>query len=306
MNMLLQRPGGMTTTLRRALPSRTGPGRLLGTLDRIERSPQADPALMRVRQWVHRLPLGRGRDLLHGRWLGHPVHPLSVQVPIGAWLSSAVLDLLPGDQRRASRTLVGFGVAAALPAAASGLVDWADTQRPQMRVGGVHALANAVALACYGGSLGARLTGRERLGRRLSLAGLTAVGVGGMLGGHLAYRQASGANHAEEIPNIVAPGWHPVADLAELPERQPVRRMLDDVPVVLVRDGDTVHALADRCSHLGGPLSQGDLVDGCLRCPWHGSTFQLSNGWNVQGPATAPQPSFDTRVTHGRVEIRLR
>lgn len=296
----------MTTTLRRALPSRTGPGRLLGALDRVERASGADPALMRVRRWVHQLPLGRGRDLLHGRWLGHPVHPLSVQVPIGAWLSSAILDLIPGDQRHGSRALIGVGIAAALPATASGLVDWSETQRAQMRVGGVHALANTVALACYGGSLAARVKGREQLGRGLSLAGLTAVGVGGMLGGHLAYRQASGANHAEEIPNLVASGWHPVGDLADLPQEQPVRRMLGDVPVVLVRQGETVHALADRCSHLGGPLSQGELVDGCLRCPWHGSTFQLSNGWNVRGPATAPQPSFDTRVTRGRVEVRMR
>jgi nitrite reductase/ring-hydroxylating ferredoxin subunit len=76
---------------------------------------------------------------------------------------------------------------------------------------------------------------------------------------------------------------------------------------VVVREiGGTVHALAERCSHLAGPLSEGTVADGCVRCPWHGSVFRLSDGWNVRGPATAPQPAFDTRIVDGHVEIRLR
>uniref|UniRef100_UPI000AF6BD29 Rieske (2Fe-2S) protein n=1 Tax=Streptomyces neyagawaensis TaxID=42238 RepID=UPI000AF6BD29 len=88
---------------------------------------------------------------------------------------------------------------------------------------------------------------------------------------------------------------------------QAVRRAVDGVPILVVRGtGGTLHGLAERCSHLAGPLSEGTVADGCVQCPWHGSVFRLSDGWNVRGPATAPQPAFDTRITDGHVEIRLR
>ncbi|MBE1602369.1 Ferredoxin subunit of nitrite reductase or a ring-hydroxylating dioxygenase [Streptomyces sp. 1222.2] len=123
-----------------------------------------------------------------------------------------------------------------------------------------------------------------------------------MLGGHLACRQASGANHAEEVPQVVSKGWHRVGGVDEFPVDRAVRRTVDDVPALVVREpGGTLHALAERCSHLAGPLSEGTVADGCVRCPWHGSVFRLSDGWNVRGPATAPQPPFDTRVVGGHV-----
>ncbi|GAB1331389.1 Rieske (2Fe-2S) protein [Streptomyces sennicomposti] len=290
----------------RLLPDEAGPGRILRAADRLERFSGADRMLDKIRDAVRGVPLGPVRDALHGRWLGHPVHPLMVQLPIGSWLSAAVLDFVPG-QRRAVRTLIATGLLSATPAAVSGLVDWAELHRQQMRVGAVHATANMAALALYTGSLTARLRGREARGKLLGLAGLGAVAVGGALGGHLAYRQASGANHAEHVPHLVSPGWHPVAELADLPDGRPVQREIDGIAVVVVREGPrTVHVLAERCSHMAGPLSEGTVENGCLRCPWHGSVFRLSDGWNVQGPATAPQPAFDTRIVDDRVEARLR
>ncbi|MFF3500912.1 Rieske 2Fe-2S domain-containing protein [Streptomyces sp. NPDC003247] len=280
--------------------------RMLWLLDRLERDPRADPLIDALRTGVRSLPLGRGRDVLHGRWLGHPVHPLMVQVPVGSWLSAAVLDLRPGRSREAG-LLVGVGLAAAVPAALAGAVDWAELHREQARVGLVHALANGAAVGLYATSLAHRLGGRTGAGRTYGFLGLTAVGLGGLLGGHLAYRQASGANHAEEVPHVVRDVWHRVGGVSEFPAGQPVRRVVDDVPVLVVREsGGTVHALAERCSHLAGPLSEGTVADGCVRCPWHGSVFRLSDGWNVRGPATAPQPAFDTRIRDGHVEVRLR
>jgi nitrite reductase/ring-hydroxylating ferredoxin subunit/uncharacterized membrane protein len=280
--------------------------RVLWLLDRLEREPRADPVIDALRKGVRALPLGRGRDVLHGRWLGHPVHPLMVQVPIGSWLSAAVLELRPGRSREAG-LLVGVGLAAAAPAALAGAVDWAELHRQQQRVGLVHALTNTAAVGLYAASLACRVKGREAAGRAYGFLGLTAVGLGGMLGGHLAYRQASGANHAEEVPHVVTEGWHRIGTLDEFPAGQPVRRSVDDVPVLVVRElGGTIHALAERCSHLAGPLSEGTVADGCVRCPWHGSVFRLSDGWNVRGPATAPQPAFDSRIVDGRVEVRLR
>ncbi|WP_282692547.1 Rieske (2Fe-2S) protein [Streptomyces sp. CC208A] len=293
--------------LRSALPSaEEGPGRVLRAMDRLEKSPRADGLADALRGTVRRLPLGAARDGLHGRWLGHPVHPLLVQFPLGAWLSAAVLDLVPGGQR-AARLLVGAGLAGAGPTALAGWVDWAEMRRPQLRVGLVHAAANNVGVICYAVSLTARCRGHHRRGRLWGFGGLAAVSVGGALGGHLAYRQAAGTNHAEQVPALTPPGWHPVAALADLPPGRPHRGHVGETAVVLVRtDDDTVRALAERCSHMAGPLADGEVVDGCLVCPWHGSTFRLDDGWNVTGPATAPQPAFDTRIVDGRVEVRLR
>ncbi|MFG3274844.1 Rieske 2Fe-2S domain-containing protein [Streptomyces luteogriseus] len=285
---------------------RMGQNRMLWLLDALERDPRADAAIDVLTRTVRALPLGRARDVLHGRWLGHPLHPLIVQVPIGSWMSAAVLDLWPGRSREAG-LLVSVGLAAAGPAALAGAVDWAELHRQQTRVGLVHAVANTAAVGLYGASLLCRLTGRAGAGRACGFLGLTAVGLGGMLGGHLAYRQASGANHVEEVPHVVSDGWHRIGTVEEFPVGRSVRRAVDDVPVLVVREaGGTLHALADRCSHLAGPLSEGTIADGCVRCPWHGSVFRLSDGWNVRGPATAPQPAFDTRVVDGHVEIRLR
>lgn len=229
-----------------------------------------------------------------------------VQVPIGSWMSAAVVDLWPGRSREAG-LLVGVGLAAAGPAALAGVVDWAELHRQQARVGLVHAVANTAAVGLYGASLLCRLPGRAGAGRAYGFFGLTAVGLGGMLGGHLAYRQASGANHAEEVPHVVGEGWHRIGTVEEFPAGRHVRRAVDDVPILVVREiGGTFHALTERCSHLAGPLSEGTVTDGCVRCPWHGSVFRLSDGLNVRGPATAPQPAFDTRVVDMHVEIRLR
>ncbi|WP_377266921.1 Rieske 2Fe-2S domain-containing protein [Peterkaempfera sp. SMS 1(5)a] len=279
--------------------------RLLAAVDSLERVAGLDAVARPLQRAVRSLPLGRGRDALRGVWLGHPLHPALVQLPIGSWTSAAVLDLLPGE-RRAAGLLVALGLAGAVPAALAGWVDWAEQHEQQLRVGVVHAAANAAGVLLYSGSLAARLNGRPGLGRALGFAGLGAVTAGGILGGHLAFRQAAGANHAENVPHLVAPGWHVLGMLDDFPPDTAVRRLVGEIPVVVVREGEKVHVLADRCSHLSGPLSQGRTAEGCIECPWHGSVFRLSDGAPMHGPATAPQPRFESRITApGRLEVRL-
>ena len=244
---------------------------------------------------------GKIRDGLHGVWLGHPLHPMLIQASVGAWLSASILDFAGGDDR-AARTLVTAGLAAAVPAVAAGAVDWSEQHEQQMRVGVVHAAGNAVALSLYGASLVSR---GPRLGRALRLAGLAAVSASGLLGGHISFRLAGGANHAEEVPHLVKPGWQHLMAAAGLPEGKPVRQMLGEVPVVAIRSGGAVHVLADRCSHMSGPLSDGELADGCLTCPWHGSMFRIADGSVARGPATAPQPAFETREVGGAIQVCL-
>lgn len=253
----------------------------------------------------------RLRDVLHGVWLGHPLHPVLVQVPVGAFASAGLLDLLPGHERSAD-ALVATGVATTLPAAVAGLADWSEMHEQQQRVGVVHAAANGVALVLYGGSLAARARGDRNLGRFLGYAGLAVIGFSGYLGGHLAYRQAAGANHAEEVPHLVGPGWHDLCAVDDLAaDGEPRLRTLGEgasaVPLLVVRHADRIDVLSNRCSHLSGPLHEGsvDVAAGSVTCPWHGSAFSLEDGSVRRGPATAPVHAFDVKVDSGRLMVRL-
>jgi nitrite reductase/ring-hydroxylating ferredoxin subunit/uncharacterized membrane protein len=286
---------------------------LVGPAERLERAEALDPVATKVRDRVrHVLGPGAARDLLNGVPLGHPLHPALAQLPLGTWLSAGIVDLLGGrDERseRAVRVLIGSGLLAAGAAAAAGLADYSELRQRQLRVGVAHAGANSLAAGCYLGSLLARWGRHDRLGRRLGLAGLAVAGTSAYLGGHLAYRQASGVNHAEEVAHLLPPGWHRVARVDELAPGRPEVRLLGEVPLLLLRQGDHVDVLADRCSHLAGPLHEGRVVidDGvtCVRCPWHGSTFRLADGAVAHGPATAGQPRLEVAVSHGDVEVRL-
>lgn len=251
---------------------------------------------------VRALPPGRRTDALHGVPFGQPAHPALVRIPAGCWTSAVLLDLRGGrGAERAAATLIAAGVITAVPAAASGLADWSALHRHQQRVGLAHAIAQAAATALFTGSLLARAAGQRGAGYLLSAGGLAAATAGGYLGGHLALRLGAGASHAEPIGHLAGLGWHDLCPLAELPEGRPVRRQLGYLGVLAVRHGDGVQVLTDHCTHLGGPLHQGRVttLDGtaCITCPWHGSTFRLSDGAVRHGPATARQPAFDTRVT---------
>ena len=270
-------------------------------LGKLEQSTALDRLVEPGQKLARLLKPGKLRDALHGVWLGHPLHPALVQVPIGTWLSASLLDLT-GDSDAQARKLTAAGIVMSLPAAVSGAADWSEQHEQQMRVGVVHALANVVGLGCYGASL---LAGSRRASRRLRLAGLTAVLISGNLGGHISFRLAGGANHAEAVPHLLEPSWHTLASESDLAGGTPVRRMLGEVPILLVRNEKSIHALADRCSHMSGSLAEGELADGCVTCPWHGSTFSLQDGSVVHGPATSPQPSFLTRVVAGEVQVCL-
>jgi nitrite reductase/ring-hydroxylating ferredoxin subunit len=221
-----------------------------------------------------------------------------------------LLDLFRGTERAAA-VLIAAGVAGTAPAAATGLADWSALHRDQQRVGLVHAACQAGAATLFLGSLAARAGGRTGYGRALSASGLALATLGTYLGGHLALRLGAGTSHAEQVSHLSRLGWHDLCGLAELPERRPVRRQLGYLSLLVYRQGSEVSLLSDRCSHLGGPLHQGRIVvergAACVACPWHGSTFVITDGTVVHGPATARQPSFETRITSdGRVELRPR
>jgi nitrite reductase/ring-hydroxylating ferredoxin subunit/uncharacterized membrane protein len=283
--------------------------RILKPIAKLEDARVLDPVIERLHSLVDALLKPQAlEDALHGVPAGHPLHPALVLVPAGAWISTAVLDALPGTAR-ASRILVGTGVLAAVPAIAAGWADWARTHRQQQRVGIVHAAANESAWVLYGLSWLARRRGNETLGRALAYTGFGLVGFGGYLGGHLGYRQAVGANHAEAVPHRFPAGWHSIGLLDDLPQEQPVRREVAGEPLFVLRRGARIDVLSNVSTHLGEPLDEGLLEDpgegrATITTPY-GSVFEVATGEVVHGPATAPVPRFEARVNGELVEVRL-
>ena len=279
--------------------------------ERIERAPVLDrPVRLLSDAVVRALPPGRRTDALHGVPFGQPAHPALVRMPLGCWTSAVLLDLFRGSER-ASGTLVAAGLAAALPSAATGLADWSALHRHQQRVGLVHAISQAGATTLFGASLLARATGRPGNGKVLSAGGLALATVGAYLGGHLALRLGAGASHAEPIDHLAGLGWHDLCPLSDLPDGHLARRQLGYLSLLTLRSGDTVDVLSDHCAHLGGPLHQGRVVTvrgaTCVTCPWHGSTFRVTDGAVMHGPATARQPAFETQISEsGWVQVRPR
>jgi nitrite reductase/ring-hydroxylating ferredoxin subunit/uncharacterized membrane protein len=273
--------------------------------ERLERVEAIDPFVQRaLRVVATALPPGAVKDVLHGVRLGHPLHPALTDLPIGCWTSALVLDLVGGKRARpGAEVLVGIGVAAALPTAVAGAADWSELNRPEQRTGLVHAVANVTATALFALSFLARRRGRHAGGVALGLAGATAASMGGFLGGHLVFRRAAGVNHAAEAPEPSE--WTEIQTTDPLGERLTLAE-LDGEPLAITNVDTGPVGLYDRCSHLGGPLHEGDLVDGCARCPWHGSTFRMTTGAVVHGPATAPQPAYELRVDGESVLARRR
>jgi nitrite reductase/ring-hydroxylating ferredoxin subunit/uncharacterized membrane protein len=297
---------------KRRLSSWPRPARLsrpVHLAERLEHAVALDGAAGRISTAVRGALRRTGTaDVLHGVPLGQPAHPPLVQLPLGCWVSAALLDLLPGTSR-ASRALIAAGIAGSVPAAASGWADWSELHREQQRVGLVHAASSATATVLCSASLVARATGRNRGGKLLSFGGLAAATAGGYLGGHLAFRLGAGASHAEPVAHLAPLGWHDLCRLRDLPDGQPVRLPLGYISLLVLRRSTEVWALADHCAHLGGPLHQGSLTtvndELCVTCPWHGSTFRIADGSVAHGPATARQPAFETRITpSGHVQVR--
>jgi nitrite reductase/ring-hydroxylating ferredoxin subunit/uncharacterized membrane protein len=242
-------------------------------------------------------------SLVSGTWLGHPLHPVLTDVPIGAWTSAFVLDFVGGKRsRRAAQALVGLGVLAALPTAATGIADWADTEGEAKRIGAVHAVTNSIGLGCYYLSWKARRRGHHGRGVLWGLAGATAATVAATLGGHLVYRLGTGVdvNAPEEGPQ----DWTEADQSDEVKGVDGRYVVAGRAPVLATRDATGWHGIGARCSHRGGPLQEGEFVDGCVVCPWHQSRFRLDDGSIVDGPAVAPQPQYEVRERDGTFSVR--
>lgn len=277
-------------------------------VDRIGRVEAVDTLEAPLRATAARLLRSpRMKDALHGTWLGHPLHPLLTDLPIGFWTVSWFLDLFGGRRsRRMSDVMIALGLVSAVPTAASGIADWNDLDPPARRTATVHGLVQAVATVYYLRALWARMRGHRRHGVRLAMTGANVATVGAYLGGHLIARNAAGVDRNALVAQGAPSEWTLVVDEASLREGEPVVADAGGTRVLLVRTGERICAIADVCGHMGGPLHEGTIEAGTVACPWHGSAFRLEDGRVVHGPATSRQPCFDVRVADGKVEVRAR
>ncbi len=253
-------------------------------------------------------------NLLNGTWLGHPLHSVLTDVPIGAWTTAITLDSIEASTGRrgigrAADTAVALGVAGAAASALSGLADWQHTTGESRRVGFVHGLFNTVALGIFITSMVARADRKRGLGRVLALAGFGVISASAFLGGDMVYRLRIGIDHSPESDEIKTDNYVPVMAAENLPQNRLSKAMLKDIPLVLLRRGDQVYALAATCAHLGGPLPEGTLEmtpEGrpVVVCPWHSSRFDMQTGDVLDGPSAYPEPCFDARIRDGQVEVR--
>jgi nitrite reductase/ring-hydroxylating ferredoxin subunit len=246
------------------------------------------------------------KNAAHGVWLGHPLHPVFTDIPLGAWTTALALDVASVARRdrglgRAADWAVAIGLAGAVGAAVTGLTDWSETDGQSRRTGLMHGLMNITATGFFAISYALRKSGSREAGRTCSAAGLGIAAAAAYLGGHLVYDRRVGVTHADaELPEqFVA-----AAESAALSDAAMIRGKADETDVLLARQHGRVCALVHSCAHMGGPLSEGTLKDGSVVCPWHGSEFALADGRVVNGPATQPQPCLVVRERGGAIEVK--
>lgn len=247
------------------------------------------------------------RDILHGSFMGHPLHAAVTDIPVGAWTTALVLDAVEiflGKKNLApgADAAIAIGLAGASVASASGWADWKHTNGSTKRTGLIHGLFNGAATGFYLASFVLRKTGLRGLGQAFSTVGFGLTLSGSYLGGELVFDRLVGTSRAELSKEPEE--FTPIAAEDDLEENTPYRFEVNKIPIVVVRSNGTFYALSDVCSHLGAPLSGGEIHDNCIICPAHGSTFKLTNGAVVTGPTAYSQPTFDVRINDGYLEVR--
>ncbi len=258
-----------------------------------------------------RLPGRLLQDFLNGTWLGHSLHAVLVDVVIGGATAAVMLDVLRiffGVEGLADATtwVVGLALLSGIGAILTGLTDFKDTSPDTSTrdVALLHGLINFVGTGAFAFSLTQRLSGDHDVAFWTFLVGYGLISLGGYIGGHVVFKHGYAVNHNAHARGRRAKEFTPVMAAAELADGTPTKTMFGSTSVMLVRRGDVVHALKETCSHLGGPLSQGELDGDTITCPWHFSTFRLRDGSVVHGPATSRQLSYEARITEGQVELR--
>jgi nitrite reductase/ring-hydroxylating ferredoxin subunit/uncharacterized membrane protein len=288
------------------------------TVNYIEKITEEIPLLQQegesLSQAIHKIVLNGGdstrnlADILHGTWLGHPLHPLLTDIVVGAWTLGALFDVISvGDNasqwEQIADKLTAIGTAAAIPTVISGATDFSTIPKSSAGIGLAHALATNASLVMYLLSLRARKNRQRSQGLLWSALGFGLVTAGAYLGGHLVFNKRVGVNRNGPVSGPQE--WTPVLAEAELPEYEPHRIEVEEKPVLLYRRGNRIYAVGAVCPHAGGPLEEGYFTGNHVQCPWHDSVFCLEDGHVVHGPSTYAVPNYEARIQNGQIEVRL-
>ena len=253
-----------------------------------------NPILNRVR------PL---KDFLNGTWLGHSVHAMVTDVPVGAFTLAIVLDIL--NVRAGADVAIAVGILGMLAAMLAGWADYADTDVPPQRgYATVHQILMIVALILYIVSFYGR-TGAVTTDRggpiALSIIGYVILAVAAYIGGEVVYGRGNLVDH--NAFRSFGEKWQQL-DVSDVAENKPTKAKAGGQTLLLVRRGPRVYAMHDVCAHAGCSLSEGKVVGDAIECGCHGSRYDLGSGHVVQGPSTFDQPLYEVRETQGKLEAR--
>lgn len=254
---------------------------------------------------------------------GHPIHPMLVAFPAAYLFGSACIDVWARWRHRPSwfRTATrmnALGIGTALAAAVPGLIDYVFAVPPKSSAktrATNHMIANVSALGLFALARAGRNHGEDRpswWALTAELCGLGLITTGGWLGGTLVYRNQIGVDHRyanagqwHEEPLVPRHETIAVAAADELDVDQMKLLRIGSRRIVVARTDAGYVAFDDRCTHKGGPLSDGALVCGTVQCPWHGSQFDVTTGQVEQGPAEQPIETYQVSERDGRVWLRV-
>jgi nitrite reductase/ring-hydroxylating ferredoxin subunit/uncharacterized membrane protein len=258
-------------------------------------------------RWLSALfhPIRPIQNFLNGTWLGHPVHAVVTDVPIGAMTVSIIADVI-GQPLVADVAMV-LGVLAMVAAAVTGLADYTEVDGNARTRATVHGSIMVVSLLVYLVSLAIRSgSPTDRLlPILLAVVGYLLLALGAEIGGDLVYLIGTHVNrHAWRGTGVK---WIKLdlGNLTDIPEGGPTRLKAGINELAVIRQGDRILAVHAQCAHAGGPLAEGTLVGDAIQCPWHGSRFRLADGHVVRGPAMYDQPAYEVRRAEaGGWEVR--
>lgn len=242
------------------------------------------------------------KDALYGTWLGHPLHPMMTDVSLSGWTMSMAFDLL--GEENASDIALKVGTVSAFGTALSGAAQWYDAQNHEepRRMGALHALLNTTALGFYIASVVLREQDKRNAGIATAWTGHALSLTSAWIGGHLSY--VLGIGVSRNAFSEAATEWTDAIEESALVEGQLTRAEVDGEAIMFLKQGEQIYATSAICTHLGGPLDEGERSGTCVKCPWHGSEFDVKTGNVNHGPATDSIDIYATRVSNGQVQIR--
>ena len=258
-------------------------------------------------RWLGALfhPIRPIQNFLNGSWLGHPVHAVVTDVPIGALTVSIIADVI-GQPLVADVSLL-LGVLGMVAAAITGGADYAEVDGTARYRATVHSAIMVISLVLYVISLAIRSgsPADRLLPVLIALVGYLLLTLGAAIGGDLVF--LIGTHVDRHAWRGAGAKWIKLdlGGLDDIPEGGPTKLKAGINELAVVREGDRILAVHAQCAHAGGPLAEGSLVGDAIECPWHGSRYRLADGHVVRGPTMYDQPAYEVRRAEaGGWEVR--